>query len=464
MTESRELIERIINNDYCIGCGSCGSVMNSPFGMRMNVYGNIVAEPQTDPDKSETKVLKLCPFSEQAKNEDEISEIFFPDIINKHSKIGKYLKCYAGYVNEDAFREKGSSGGFGKWTGYTLLKENIIDYFIQVYPNRSNDPSKPLFDYSIVSDKEDVVNGSKSSYYPVTLADTLRAIRRTDGRYAITGVPCFIKALRLISCEDEVIKKRIKYTIGIICGGMKSANQSKIIGWQLGIKPENLVAIDFRRKHKDKPASYKIYQVWSNADDIERYKDAGAIYGTDWGSGYFKPKACDYCDDIVGETADISFGDSWLPQYENDPRGTSLLIARNIELLNLLSRYSSNKSITLYELTPEDVVKAQEGGFRQRRDALSYRIAKKEKRGEWYPPKRVKANEFKITRKRKKIYSLREKIAEQSHVSALKSLNSGDLSIFYKEIEPLRKKYHIAVYGNLPVRAYKKLKRMFLRK
>ena len=464
MTESRELLERIIKNDYCIGCGSCASLKGSPFKIHMNEYGNIVAESEDDPDKSDIKVLRFCPFSEQSKNEDEIAELFFPDLKNKHLKIGRYLNCYAGFVEEGAFREKGSSGGFGKWLGYTLLKENIIDYFIQVYPNQTNDPSRPLFDYSIVSDKEDVVNGSKSSYYPVSLADIIKTVRETDGRYAITGVPCFIKALRLLSCEDEVIKSRIKYTFGIICGGMKSANQSKIIGWQLGIKPENLVAIDFRRKHKDKPAGYKIYQVWSNIDDKERYKDAGEIYGTDWGSGYFKPKACDYCDDVVGETADISFGDSWLPRFESDPRGTSLIIVRNTELLNLLERYFKSKKITLYDLTPEDVVKAQEGGFRQRRDALSYRIAKKERKGEWYPPKRVKANQYKITRKRKKIYSLREKIAEQSHLSALKALKAGDLNIFFMEIEPLRKKYHTALYGNLPVRAFRKIKKILIQK
>jgi coenzyme F420 hydrogenase subunit beta len=464
MTESRELLERIIKNDYCIGCGSCATIDGSPFKMRMDEYGNIVSEPYKDPDSSDARVLKLCPFSEQAKNEDEISEIFFHDIKNDHPKIGKYLACFAGFVEEGAFREKGSSGGFGKWLGYTLLKENIIDYFIQVYPNRTNDPSNPLFDYSIVSDKEDVVSGSKSSYYPVSLDKILKTVREREGRYAITGVPCFIKALRLLSLEDEIIKTRIKYSFGIICGGMKSANQSKIIGWQLGIKPENLVAIDFRRKHKDKPAGYKIYQVWSNIDDRERFKDAGEIYATDWGSGYFKPKACDYCDDVVGETADISFGDSWLPRFESDPRGTSLIIVRNTELLNLLERYFKSKKIALYDLTPEDVVKAQEGGFRQRRDALSYRIAKKERKGEWYPPKRVKANQFKITRKRKKIYSLRETIAEQSHLSALKALNAGDLNIFFREIEPFRKKYHTALYGNLPVRAFRKIKKILLQK
>lgn len=458
ITESRELYNKVIKNDYCIGCGACAIVKNSPFKVKIDKLGNIIAYPFEDVDRSDAQVLKICPFSNHAKNEDEISDIFFPDIKNIDSKIGKYIDCFAGYVNEGEFREKGSSGGLGKWLGYVLLKENKTDYFVQVTPNQTNDPFKPLFDYVIISEADKVIKGSKSAYYPVTLTHILKKIKEIKGRYAITGVPCFIKAIRLLSIDDEIFKTRIKYTIGIICGGMKSANQSKFIGWQLGVKPENFVSIDFRRKYKDKPAVNKIYQVWSNLDKIERYKNSLEIYGTDWGSGYFKPNVCDYCDDVVGETADISIGDAWLPQFENDPQGTSIIVVRNKVLQEIFNKYNENRVITLYKLAPNKVAKSQEGGLRHRREALSYRIAKKEKNKSWYPPKRVKGNEFKITRKRKKIYSLREKIAKQSHISFLNALNQNNLNVFYKEMNPLVKKYLIANHGILPIRMLKKLK------
>lgn len=460
MTESRELYEKIISNDYCIGCGVCACVKDSPFKMHMNEYGNIVAYPYKNLDENRAKVLSICPFSNQAKNEDEISEIFFSEVKNKDSKIGKYFECFAGYVKEGTFREKGSSGGLGKWLGYVLLKENKIDYFVQLLPNQTNDSKKPLFNYAIISNKDEVLSGSRSAYYPVTLVDAIKAIKETEGRFAITGIPCFIKALRLLSCADEVLKTRIKYTIGIICGGMKSANQSKIIAWQLGVKPENLVSIDFRRKSKDKPSIHKVYQVWSNLDTLERYKDSFEIYGTDWGAGYFKPNACDYCDDIVGETADVSFGDAWLPQFVNDPEGTSIMVIRNRGISELFNKYNENQVLILQKLTPEEIGKSQEGGFRHRREALSFRIAKKERNGIWYPMKRVIANEYKITKKRKIIYSLREKIAEQSHISSLNALNKNDLNIFYKEMNPLVKKYRIANHGTLPIRALRKIKYM----
>jgi coenzyme F420 hydrogenase subunit beta len=460
MTESRELYERIIKSDYCIGCGVCAAVTDSPFKMQMNEFGNIIAFPHKNLDQNMSKVLNICPFSNHAKNEDLLSEIFFPEAKCKDSKIGKYLECFAGYVNVGVFREKGSSGGLGKWLGYILLKENKIDFFVQVFPNETNDPEQLLFDYAIISDKDEALKGSKSSYYPVTLANIINVIKEKKGRYAITGIPCFIKALRLLSCEDEIFKSRIKYSIGIICGGMKSANHAKIIGWQIGINPENLVSIDFRRKYKDKSACNKIYQAWSNKDTTERFKDADEIYGTDWGSGFFKPNACDYCDDVVAETADVSFGDAWLPQFESDPQGTSLMVIRNNDILELINRHKGLQNLKLFSLTPAEVAKAQDGGFRHRREALSYRIAKKEMLGSWVPKKRVSANEFKIKGKIKRIYSLRERIAMQSHLSSLKALKNNDLEVFFNEMNPLVKEYHRAKYGSLPIRGIRKLKRV----
>ncbi len=459
-TESRELFEKVIEKDYCIGCGACALVENSPFKIVMNKFGNIVAEVEGDIDKSDAKVLEVCPFSGNSKNENELGNIFFDSVKNGDNKIGKYIKNYAGYVSDERFRDRGSSGGVGKWVGYKLLDENKIDYFIQVVPNQTKQTDVPLFDYQVIENKEDVLKGSKSSYYPVSLVNIINTIREKDGRYAITGVPCFIKTLRLMSLKEPILKKRIKYTIGIICGGMKSANQAKMIGWQLGVHPNNITAIDFRRKYKDKPASFKIYQVWSNKDDVERYRDSYQIYGTDWGSGYFKPNACDYCDDVVNETSDISIGDAWLPKYESDPKGTTITIVRNPEIHDLLAENIDSGALTLEEVSAEEVAISQAGGFRHRREALSYRIAKKERKNEWYPEKRVKANEFNISRKRKYIYALREKIAQKSHLAFYKALEKNDLSIFFREMKPLFKKYHSANYGNIVVRGLKKVIRI----
>jgi len=461
ISEVELLNATVIKGDYCIGCGACATVKNSPFKMKMNEYGNYVASINQDQEvDNEIKLLNICPFSGESKNERELGEILFPQNI-KDDRIGNYIKCFSGYVKEGEYREKGSSGGLGKWLGHTLLKDDFIDCFIQVSANSSLDSKEPLFRYQIFKDSEEVILGSKSCYYPTTLEEIIFKIRETPGKYAITGIPCFIKTLRLLSLEDEVLSDRIKYTISVVCGGMKSANHAKAIGWQLGVHPNNLRAIDFRRKYLDRPASHKIYQVWSNIDNIERYENSSLILGTDWGPGYFKPNACDYCDDVVGELADISLGDAWLPQYVGDSKGTSIVIIRNSILLQILENYNKKDHIYLEKISKDDVVRSQAAGFRQRREALSYRLAKKEKNEEWFPKKRVVANEFKITSKRKRIYSFREKISKESHEAFLKALQCDSIDIFYRIMKPLEKKYQRYNRNILLIRIYNKIRRIF---
>lgn len=449
-SEVNILYDTVIKGGYCIGCGACATVEGSPFKIKMNEYGNYTAylDDTTAKSKSNVKLLHICPFSGKSKNEEEINKIVFPHNKIINDKIGPFLNCYAGYVEEENFRENGSSGGFGKWLGYTLMKEDKIDFFVQVSNNKTGQSKEALFKYEIFTNAEDVVNGSKSSYYPTTLFEIINKIRETDGRYAITGVPCFIKTIRLLSIEDKLFGERIRYTIGIVCGGMKSANQAKMIGWQLGVHPDNLISIDFRRKYLDRPANNKIYQVWSALDNIERYKDAKKIIGTDYGAGYFKPNACDYCDDLVSETADISIGDAWLPKYVKDPNGTSILIVRNNDLLEIIDRAIQRGLITLDIVSNEDVIKSQEGGFRHRREALSFRLAKKVDSGQWFPQKRVIPNQYQITKSRKKTYTLREKIAKESQIVFLEALTKNNFDVFITKMKPLDRKYYTSFHGS----------------
>lgn len=442
MTEAQTLINTVIENGFCIGCGACALDDKSPFQIEMDEFGCFKAKiiAGINIDNSQSKVLEICPFSDLSLNENQLSEIFLSDAPIKSDKIGRFFDCYVGFVEDDGFRALGSSGGFGKWIGKQLLLENEIDYFVQLKTNDSNQPNNLLFDYEIFSSSDKVNEGSKSAYYPTTLINILKKIEKSKGRYAITGVPCFIKTIRLLANANPKLKKKIKYTIGIVCGGMKSANHSKMVAWELGVHPDNLVAIDFRRKYKDRPATQKIYQVWSNKDNKEFFENANHLFGTDYGSGFFKPKACDYCDDIVAETADVSFGDAWLPQYRNDPKGTSLIIVRNAKINQILRKAEENKLINIKRISEEDAVSSQSGGFRHRREGLAYRLAKHSE-SSWKPLKRVEPNISNLSNNRKRIYELRETIAAKSHSAFLRALQENNLDLFYKVMIPIENQY-----------------------
>ena len=51
--------------------------------------------------------------------------------------------------------------------------------------------------------------------------------------------------------------------------------------------------------------------------------------GDMWGSGMFKNNACDFCDDVTTELADISLGDAWLNPYNQDGKGTNVMVTRS---------------------------------------------------------------------------------------------------------------------------------------
>ena len=65
--------------------------------------------------------------------------------------------------------------------------------------------------------------GAKSRYYPIEFSEVLPEVRARPGHYAFVGIPCFVKAIRLLMQNDEVIRDRIKICIGLFCGHIKNA-------------------------------------------------------------------------------------------------------------------------------------------------------------------------------------------------------------------------------------------------
>lgn len=113
------------------------------------------------------------------------------------------------------------------------------------------------------------------------------------------------------------------------------------------------------------------------------------LQGTNYGQGFFKYKACDYCDDVLAETADIAFGDAWIEPYIRDPQGTNVVVVRSEYLARLFEVAAGKGEIVLQQLSPEDVVKSQAGGLRHRRDGLAVRLQMARLIRAWTPRKRV---------------------------------------------------------------------------
>lgn len=440
MDEINKLFESVINNGYCIGCGNCAAVENSPLIMYKNNEGKFIPNLKYDNYEDEVSVLSVCPFFNDELNEDIIAENLYRDFNEtKHNEYtGYYINNYAGYVKDAQYRMSGSSGGMGTWITAKLLEKDLVDGIIHVKENENDKDT--LFSYQVSKSKNELFEGSKSKYYPIEMSKVIKYIKNNPGNYAVVGIPCFIKAIRLMSQENKEINKRIKYTIGLVCGHLKSDYFAKSIGWELGVKPDNLTNIDFRVKYEDEPANKYGVKVNGliNDEKVEKEAISRSLYVTNWGHGLFKYKACDYCDDVLAETADITIGDAWLSEYVKDNKGTNIITVRNSDLNEIIE---NNDELYLDKLSTEKIFQSQAGGFRHRREALSYRLYLDEQNNKWHPSKRVKASNKGITNKRKKIYKERIELYQESFNAYKKALEDRDFNTFIKYMNPYIKKY-----------------------
>jgi coenzyme F420-reducing hydrogenase beta subunit len=412
-------------------------------------------------------VLSVCPFSGRSASEDEVGRDLYGAEGTYDPHLGYHLATYAGYVTEDGYRSRGSSGGMGSWTVTELLRRGWVDGVIHVRerePSHESDglserKAAPLFQMTLSRSVEEVRAGAKSRYYPVEMSGVLRAIRETPGRYAVVGIPCFIKAVRLLARRDPVLAERVAFCVSLVCGHLKSAAFAEMLAWQCGIPPGGLESIDFRKKLPDRSADrYGIEATGRNGEGpveeggrtlITACRPNHDLYGYSWGYGFFKYSACDYCDDVVGETADLSVGDAWLEPYVGDSAGTNVLVVRNPRIHALIREGLSEGRLHLEPLGADAVVLSQAGGFRHRRDGLAYRLHLKDRAGEWRPAKRVEANPDALPPRQRRIQEMRIALAARSHTAFREALSAGDFGGFVERMTPLTRAYD-ALYAPPP--------------
>ncbi len=445
--EAEKLFNTVVNHGYCIGCGACSSLSNSPIQMQLDEYGQFKATKTTvylDLSNASNSVLTVCPFSDEALNEDQIGEELFAQNCQYHDQIGYNLDTYAGYVAEDTFRDRGSSGGMGTWIVSNLLSQGLVDGVIHVHQNHPSDSDSRLFKYQLSTTEEEIRNGAKSRYYPIEMSEVMNLIRNRPGRYAIVGIPCFIKAVRLLMKQDDILAERIRFCVGLVCGHLKSTRFAEMFAWQCGIEPGKILGIDFRKKLPGRNANQYGVEVTGIVDGqvVTKTSPVNDLYGYDWGLGFFKYKACDYCDDVLAETADVVVGDAWLPQYVNDSRGTNVVVVRHPLIRNIIEQALAQGKLNLDRIDADEVARSQTSGLRHRREGLAYRLHLAESNGEWYPPKRVKPSLKQLTKNFQQRIKMRILLAKKSHLAFQEAVKSGDFSLFVQQMQPLVIEYH----------------------
>lgn len=436
--EDLDLFRSVVTPGYCSGCGACAGMHPGALTMVVDRYGAYIPAARDGEGRDAPAGARaVCPFADGNADEDAIGQALFAGVpgIRHAAGIGFYMGCFAGAVADDSFRAGSTSGGVTSWVLQRLLAERHVDAIAAV--GLAGAPG-PLFEYQVIRDPAGIAQLKKSRYYPAEMSRILPAIRGSRERFAFVGLPCFVKAVRHAMQADPRLKERIACTVGLFCGHLKTRCYAHYLARCCGVHERDIETVDFRAKVIGGRKTFY-------ASDFEvTWRDKGVsrqsrirmkdVFAGAWTYNLFMLKSCDYCDDITCETADISLGDAWLPEYMADWRGTNLLVTRSPFMHELVERGMQAGGLRLDRLPIERAIESNAGASRHRHAGLAYRLSLDDAAGIRHPRKRVAARRSQLTIFRKCIQRLRLRIRALSHEAFLEQQPEEGLEVFKRRL------------------------------
>lgn len=406
MTERahQDVVSEIVCNRVCSGCGVCAGICPSDvLEMAWQEDGSRVPVKTGECPPRCDLCLRTCPFSNQLHNESSLAEERFSGISGIHhdDTVGYFLSTYVAYSKTAAHRSRGSSGGMCTWMLETLLNAGQVDAVACVGRGEAHDQ---LFAYQVLANMEEVRAAASSRYYPVDIAGVVKQLQspKQDKRYAIVGLPCTIKAVRLAMLNLPMVRTHVVTLLGLVCGHMPNRYYTEYLARLSGVMPDQISTVDYRLKGGRRASNYYFQARGHGRIAGQPIPFLGRVSRA-WGGGYFQCHACNYCEDVFAETADAVFMDAWLPEYESDPQGHSLIVVRCPSLGELLKKGSEQRTCHMEPIPVGRVVASQGGLVLRKVLEIGGRLYRAQWQGEWVPNRRAVPSEEDWRRRRREI-------------------------------------------------------------
>ena len=368
----RNIIESSVPGERCIGCGLCVAVCREDCIQIAENKDGELKPAAAQRCLSECGVcLQVCPFNEANEQSAVIADKLYgrSGTSDYHPEIGWYHSCWAGFSEDSQERAAGASGGMASWFIRRCLENGLVDRAIVVAPE-----TEATFAYRIIDSPAEVRSAAGSKYYPLTLAHVVRDI--VDGperTYLVTGVPCFLTALRLASRVSPPLQTRVKVLLGFACGQLPNKQLSQALAQaQGGASLQKNGNIRFRCKRADAMDALD-YEFRIGEEKKRRGVFGGSMYGLYgffWVNRYFVHRACYFCQDVFAEAADIVFMDAWLPELIDDPRGTNLIAVRSAELTKIIQEGVDKGGCAAAQIGADKIAQSQLDSIAMRRHRL----------------------------------------------------------------------------------------------
>ncbi len=298
MIDTSKLAVAFREKDLCARTGTCAGICpEKAISLDENYY------PVLDESRCTEcgKCGDICPGGEV--NFEGLSQKTF-GVPDDGSFDGHFQNLYIGHAVNSEIHEKGTGGGIISALAIMMLEQGMIDGCV-VTRMRKDRPwmGEPF----IAKTRDDIKQSLGSRYTIIPLNKTLQAIRESEGKYAVVGLPCHNHGLREAMAADPVLADKISYVLGTYCGG---ALEPVVVPELLRTKNIPLSSIsNFEFRGGEWPGQMRaIFEDKPpQAVHYSNYKDGAYNYLI----GIYLPKRCQVCYDGANLFADIAVGDAW---------------------------------------------------------------------------------------------------------------------------------------------------------
>lgn len=306
--------------EYCSGCGICGSEKGIHFEEKNGFfYPKIINEDQTQ------FCSKICPVNGINYNKRQETNLWGPS-----------YEIYKGWATDNEIRFQAASGGVLTALACFLIESGKCDEIIQIGSSKSNPLELQL---QTNSTRNQILACSSSRYITGLTFNNLLNLIDYEKKYAVIGKPCDIEALLNYMEYDHELKRCIKYTMTFFCAGAPSRNATVKLANRMGMHKENIEKVRYRGNGWPGKTTVTDTEGYEQKMD---YIDAwNKILGRDI------RKMCKFCVNGTGMFADISCGDLWHLDKDNNPKfsegdGRNIVFARNAVGYILLQQAAAN--------------------------------------------------------------------------------------------------------------------------
>lgn len=376
------VIDTTVENGFCCGCGVCAGVCPSHnLVMEWNHFGEYNPIRLHDCKVECGVCIAVCPFSDGNVTSSPFGDILYKNIpgISYSPETGYYLGVSAGAVTDQEHRLHSASGGLATWFLNQLLVKGIVDSVICVTP--SGDENS-VFHFTFSKTANDLWNSAGSVYYPVEASNVVSYMLHHKGRYAVIGLPCLLRGLRLAQKKFPVLQYRIPVFVGLACASLKNRFFTEYAAYLSG-NTGLIRSVSYRKKSLQKNISQFQFQFQfsdGSSSSLVWDRHIWQMYH----NGFCTLSCCNICDDVFAECADVCFMDAWIPSCAQEPRGTSIWLSRTQLAEKILQEGVHSGNLMEFPVSISEMIAGQ-SAVRWKKDLLEYRLKLLKMQGKHLP-------------------------------------------------------------------------------